>query len=274
MMEASRDPIGMVMFLNGASADVSTRYTRRASSFDEAERLGRIVADGALSAARQVEYVPTHQICVLRKRVTLPRKPPVSPESASQALRKAEEELAELKASADASPGEVRRAESAVLAWQIVVERSRGLGGKEEGLQASRLADPVDSAEPADSADSEGAGDTYDVGGGLASEVYVSEVCVVDLQSAVMAFVPGEATARTGSRVTRRIAEIRGLTTDRVWFTGYANGHLGYITDAEEAQGATSFSYEALMSRVTPEAAGLIEEEIANMVVKGMSDRC
>jgi len=272
MMEASRDPIGMVMFLNGASADVSTRYTRRASSFDEAERLGRIVADGALSAARQVEYVPTHQICVLRKRVTLPRKPPVSPESASQALRKAEEELAELKASADASPGEVRRAESAVLAWQIVLERSRGPGRKKEGLQASGLADrpdPVGSAEPADSAESKGVKVVESVSEGL-----TCEVCVLDLESAVMAFVPGEATARTGSRVARRIAEIRGLATDRVWFIGYANGHLGYITDAEEAQGATSFSYEALMSRVTPEAAGLIEEEIANMVVKGMSDRC
>ncbi|HHY31428.1 MAG TPA: hypothetical protein GX515_00180 [Firmicutes bacterium] len=272
MMEASRDPIGMVLFLNGASADVSTRYTRRASSFDEAQRLGRIVADGALGAARQIEYVPTHEIRVLRKRVTLPRKPPVSPESASQALREAEEELAELKARADASPAEVRRAESAVLAWQIVVERSRDPRRKKEGLEASEPVarpDPVVPVSPANFAEREGVKLVESACEGL-----TCEVCVLDLESAIMAFVPGEATARTGSRVTQRIAEIRGLATDRVWLIGYANGHLGYIADTDEARGADPSSYEALMSRVTPEAARLIEEEIANLVVKGMSDRC
>jgi len=250
IMEASGRPVGMVMFLNGAAADVSTRYTRRASSFDEAERLGRIVAESALHAVDRVEYASTRTISVSCRRLALPRKPPVAPESAYQALENAEQELANLRARADASPGEIKRAESAVLAWQIVLERSRTKG---EGLRTTTAAN--------------GAG-LGDVGGYLAAEV-----CVVDVQDAIMIFVPGEATARIGERITQRVSEIKGFSVDRVWFVGYSNGHVGYIVDAE-AWGNASFSYETLMSRVAPEAAGLIEEEVANLVVKGMSDGC
>lgn len=246
IMEGSGRPVGMVMFLNGAAADVSTRYTRRASSFDEAERLGRIVAEGALYAADRVEYASTRRISVACRRLALPRKSPVSPESACQALEKAEQELADLRVRADTSPGEMKRAESAVLAWQIVLERSRTRG---EGAAAN-------------SAGLEGAGGSV-----------AAEVCVADVQDAIMVFVPGEAIARIGNRITRRISEIKGFTVDRVWFVGYANGHVGYVVDAE-AGGDASFSYETLMSRVAPEAAGLIEEEVANLVAKGMSDGC
>ena len=250
IMEASGRSVGMVMFLNGAAADVSTRYTRRDSTFDEAERLGRIVAESALHAVDRVEYASTPRISVSCRRLALPRKPPVSPESAREALEKVEQELANLRARADASPGETKRAESTVLAWQIVLERSRTKG---EGLRTTTAAN--------------GAG-LGDVGGYLAAQV-----CVVDVQDAIMIFVPGEATARIGERITRRVSEIKGFSVDRVWFVGYANGHVGYIVDAE-AWGNASFSYETLMSRVAPEAAGLIEEEVANLVVKGMSDGC
>lgn len=252
IMEGSGRAVGMVMFLNGAAADVSTRYTRRASTFDEAERLGRIVAESALHAVDRVKYASTRRISVSSRRLALPRKPPVSPESAYQALEKAEQELANLWARADTSPGEIKRAESAVLAWRIVLERSRAHTGS-EGLRTTTAAN--------------GAG-PRDVGGYLAAEV-----CVVDVQDAIMVFVPGEATAGIGDRITRRIAEIRGFTADRVWFVGYANGHVGYVVDAE-TWGNASFSYETLMSHVGPAAAGLIEEEVANLVVKGMSDGC
>ncbi|MGE5574169.1 MAG: neutral/alkaline non-lysosomal ceramidase N-terminal domain-containing protein [Bacteroidota bacterium] len=247
MMESSGCPVGMVVFLNGAAADVSTRYTRRASTFREAERLGRIVAEGALSAAGRVEYASPRKISVSSRRLSLPGKPSVSPESAVQALARARQELVSLRDRADVSPGEIRRAESAVLAQEIVLERSRARGEEHHAAAAMNSA---------------GLGDRL-----------AAELCVVDVQDAVMVFVPGEATARVGERVTQRVSEVRRLGADRIWFVGYANGHVGYIVDAE-AWGKASSSYEALMSRVAPQAAGLIEEEVANLMVKGMSDGC
>ncbi len=41
-----------VIFFNGAAADVSTRYTRRASTFDEAARLGGILAESILCSRK------------------------------------------------------------------------------------------------------------------------------------------------------------------------------------------------------------------------------
>lgn len=48
-----------VLFLNGASGDLSTRGVRRAASFAEADRLGRIVADELLDLSPyRIDYLP------------------------------------------------------------------------------------------------------------------------------------------------------------------------------------------------------------------------
>lgn len=244
IMETSERPVGMAMFLNGAAGDVSTRYTRRASSFAEAERLGRIVAESALSAAGRAEYASTCRISVLRRKILLPRKPSVSFEFAREALAKAQKELLSLRACANATAGEIKRAESAVLGWEIALERCRADGEKPAATAASSAAGPKDRL--------------------------AAEICVVNLQDALMVFVPGEATARVGERITQRVTKIKGIAKERVWFVGYANGHVGYIVDADAPEDAT-YSYETLMSRVTPEAASLIEEEVAKLIVKGMA---
>jgi hypothetical protein len=54
-----------VVFTNSAAANVSTRYTRRAQSFEEAERLGRALAEQVLEAiSTRGEELPLEQILV------------------------------------------------------------------------------------------------------------------------------------------------------------------------------------------------------------------
>lgn len=49
----SRSDIGLAVFFNGACGDVSTRFTRKESSFKEAERIGDILAGELLKLASQ-----------------------------------------------------------------------------------------------------------------------------------------------------------------------------------------------------------------------------
>lgn len=62
-----------VIFLNSASGDLSTRGVRRASSFAEADRLGRLLADELLAADGQVE-VDAQPLAAASARVTVRAK--------------------------------------------------------------------------------------------------------------------------------------------------------------------------------------------------------
>jgi hypothetical protein len=53
---------GMAMFLNGSAGDISTRFTRRAASFEEADRLGGLLYDGIALALGDKEYVDIENI--------------------------------------------------------------------------------------------------------------------------------------------------------------------------------------------------------------------
>jgi len=53
----TRIPGAKAIFFNGACADISTRYTRRASTFEEAERLGAIWAGRILESREQAQAV-------------------------------------------------------------------------------------------------------------------------------------------------------------------------------------------------------------------------
>lgn len=245
VMEASEGTVGMAMFVNGAAADVSTRYTRNASSFDEAERLGRIVAEGALSLAGGIECTATPEISVSRSMLMLPRRRPVSLESARSALELARREVDSLRACGNASPGDIKRAESVVLAWQVVLDRQRDLS-----------ADP-----PCEDNRDTAALDRH----------VMTDISIVDFKDAVIVFLPGEVSAETGMRIRQRVAGVRRSDVDRVWLVGYANGHIGYVVRPDVCGVA---SYEAVISRVGPEAADLIEEEVSKLAMKGMSGEC
>lgn len=50
------DKYDMVMFYNGSAGDISTRFTRKSSDFNEVERLGKILADQILNNAETLIY--------------------------------------------------------------------------------------------------------------------------------------------------------------------------------------------------------------------------
>lgn len=82
------------IFFNGACADVSTRYTRQSSDFDEARRLGGIWADNiarALKTARGFE--PELKFASLR--IKMPSAPYFGEEERGEVLKYLEKRIAE-----------------------------------------------------------------------------------------------------------------------------------------------------------------------------------
>ena len=63
-------PGARLMVINGACADVSTRYTRKESTFQEAERLGRLLAKAALKDPGP--FRPLNALAVCSETLTIP----------------------------------------------------------------------------------------------------------------------------------------------------------------------------------------------------------
>jgi neutral ceramidase len=102
-------PGSAFLFTNGASGDVSTRFTRRGQGFAEVERMGNILAGEVLKVMQVV--TPVEEV-VLSSRVTpvqltLRHFPPV--DVAQKQIETLEAEL-EQKRAAGLPPGEIRKA--------------------------------------------------------------------------------------------------------------------------------------------------------------------
>lgn len=98
-----------VAYINGAAGDISTRFSRRGSSFEELQRLGEIVAtsvDTALSSAQPINASP---VGFARRTVTLATKTGKTDHLAKAELASAEATVATLR-DQGASEGEIRRA--------------------------------------------------------------------------------------------------------------------------------------------------------------------
>jgi hypothetical protein len=101
-----------VLFLNGASGNVSTRFTRREASFEEAERIGRSFGLGILGAMQSVKKTSSEiVISTVSERIKLPQRklPPL--DFVKTDLKRSEEMLGKLKTSG-ASQGQIRVIES------------------------------------------------------------------------------------------------------------------------------------------------------------------
>lgn len=57
-----RDDIRLALFLNGPCGDISTRFTRRESTFKEVERLGTLLSDGVLQVLDKANDVEVSQL--------------------------------------------------------------------------------------------------------------------------------------------------------------------------------------------------------------------
>jgi neutral ceramidase len=82
-----------ILFVNGAAGDVSSRYTRQASNFDEANRVGTTLGRAAYRAIRQSQPCSVERLKVLSREVMMPMRQLPTLEEARQRLTQAESKL-------------------------------------------------------------------------------------------------------------------------------------------------------------------------------------
>ena len=101
----------MAVFVNGAAGDISTRFTRRESSFAECARMGRIAAEQISKVIGQVPFTRPEPVRGVHTTVTLNARQVEAPEAAEKRL---EELTAQWKAAeaAGADPATVRALKS------------------------------------------------------------------------------------------------------------------------------------------------------------------
>ena len=76
----------MAIFLNGAAGDISTRYTRRESTFDECERMGKIAGAQVLKVMENAPFVQP-SLKGIHANITLDARQVDAPEDAENAHR-------------------------------------------------------------------------------------------------------------------------------------------------------------------------------------------
>jgi hypothetical protein len=114
---------GTAVYTTGAAGDQSTRHWRCATTFEEAQRLGRVVGEAAVHAIDASTLIDADDVRVARRSVAVPLRRLSSPEDAVAALRRAESDLAALRA-AGAAAAEVRTAEVLLLGARHDARRS------------------------------------------------------------------------------------------------------------------------------------------------------
>ena len=119
----------MVAFINGPAGDMSTRYTRRESSFSECERYAAIII-GAIKDLNKGSFEPLEKIELHYYSHSLRLAKSPDPKAAMENLQKAEQNLVELKNN-NASPSEIRKAESLVEGAQVNLIKSKYAGNSE-----------------------------------------------------------------------------------------------------------------------------------------------
>ncbi len=125
-------PQDMVMFLNGPCGDISSRFTRKESSFRQAEAFGEIIC----RSIREALEAPVFQdawdtIGVDAFSVTLPIKETMAPEQAQAQLEEYEAQLAAARKD-HTDPGRLRILESYVEGAQSAILLSKSLVGLQE----------------------------------------------------------------------------------------------------------------------------------------------
>ncbi len=122
-------PETVFLYTNGASGDVSTRFTRREQTFEEVERMGNLLAGEVLKVMSSVVTESKDDLVGLVEKVKLPIRPFPPIEEAEETLHKLEAQLQELKESG-ATHGEIRVATTRVQGAAIQVELRKDFAGR------------------------------------------------------------------------------------------------------------------------------------------------
>lgn len=134
-------PETVFLFTNGASGDVSTRFTRREQTFDEVDRMGNMLAGEVLKVMSSVVTESQGDLLGLVEQVKLPIRPFPPIEEIEGTLKRLEAQLQELKDSG-ASHGDIRVATTRVQGAAIQVELKKALEDRthvETELQVLKL---------------------------------------------------------------------------------------------------------------------------------------
>ncbi|HYF92248.1 MAG TPA: neutral/alkaline non-lysosomal ceramidase N-terminal domain-containing protein [Symbiobacteriaceae bacterium] len=128
-----------VVAINGACGDVSTRFTRRSQTFDELDRLGKVVAAAAMRALSHIRRfeMPAGGLRMSSARVDLPVRSLPSPAEALAAVAAAEAELKRVAADPSADPAALRLARVALEGAQVQAQLA---GTRPEGLKPEAVA--------------------------------------------------------------------------------------------------------------------------------------
>jgi neutral ceramidase len=102
-------PDTIFLYANGASGDVSTRFTRREQSFAEVERMGRLLAGEVLKVTESLVCVTGGSLCGRIEPLDLSFRSFPADEEVQREIKHSQSELARLQQSG-ASHGEIRRA--------------------------------------------------------------------------------------------------------------------------------------------------------------------
>ncbi|MBN2555855.1 MAG: neutral/alkaline non-lysosomal ceramidase N-terminal domain-containing protein [Anaerolineales bacterium] len=122
-------PSTAIMFTNGASGDISTRFTRRGQDFNEVERSGRILAGEVLKVVQTIETSPAQHVGGSILPIHLPfRSLPLEADAARE-IQDRETDLRKLEA-AGAPHGEIRKALTRLQGAQAQALLRTALAGK------------------------------------------------------------------------------------------------------------------------------------------------
>lgn len=120
----------MAVFVNGAAGDISTRFTRRESSFAECRRMGEMVADRIRALLADKDYVQPQPLKGLRRTVRLQPRQIMSVEAAQKQLEETTARWQQaVKAGQDA--GAVRILKSYVEGAGVNLDFARTMDGIE-----------------------------------------------------------------------------------------------------------------------------------------------
>jgi neutral ceramidase len=101
-------PETVFLFTNGASGDISTRFTRREQTFAEAQRIGYILAGSVLETMQKVETTASAALDERIKLLEIPFRSFPSPEQSRAKINDLQDRLDTMKAEG-VSHGELRR---------------------------------------------------------------------------------------------------------------------------------------------------------------------
>lgn len=136
-------PTSILLFMNGAAGDVSTRFTRRTQGFEELKRFGAILFGSILALMQRTQLVADDRIISKRFPIGLPVRDFPSETEAREVLASSEKRYEELKRTST-EPAELRKAETKILGARVQARFAASLKGMktvESEIQIVQLGD-------------------------------------------------------------------------------------------------------------------------------------